>query len=45
MFQQIALKAYKEKETPSEIFIRNRAKKIIIKRVLIELDELSKLDL
>ncbi|MDQ7023561.1 MAG: cation:proton antiporter [Candidatus Gracilibacteria bacterium] len=44
-FQQIALKAYKERETPSEIFIRNRAKRIIIKRVLIELDELSKLNL
>ena len=44
-FQQIALKAYKEKETPSEIFIRNRTKKIIIKRVLIELEELSKLNL
>lgn len=45
IFQKIAIKSYKEKDTPAEIFIRNRTKKVIIKRVLIELDELSKLDL
>jgi hypothetical protein len=44
-FQKIAIDAYKEKYLPSEVFIRHRAKMIIIKRVMFEIEELSKLDL
>jgi len=45
IFQKIWIWAYKEKYLPSEIFIRHRAKMIIIKKVLFELEELKKLDL
>ncbi len=45
IFQRIALWAYSEKTSPADIFIRNRARIIIIKRVIAELDELSRYDL
>ena len=45
IFQKIAIKWYTEKNYPSEIFIRHRAKIIIIKKVLLELDNLAKLNL
>ena len=45
IFQRIALLAYNEKQSPADIFIRNRARIIIIKRVLHELEELQKFDL
>jgi len=45
IFQSIALNSYKEKNLPSEIFIRHRAKKIITKKVIVEIEELSKLNL
>ena len=45
IFQRVALWAYKEKTSPADIFIRNRARIIIIKRVIAELEELSRYDL
>ena len=44
-FQKIALFAYNEKQSPADIFIRNRARIIIIRKVLQELEELSQYDL
>jgi hypothetical protein len=44
-FQKIAIKSYQDKYLPSEIFIRYRAKMIIIKRVMFELEELSQINL
>jgi len=45
IFQRLAIKFHKERELPSEIFIRQRAKKIITKKVIVEIEELAKLDL
>jgi hypothetical protein len=45
MFQKIAIAAYKDKQTPADVFIRNRARIIVIKRVINELHELKKHDL
>lgn len=45
IFQKMAIISYKEKYYPSEIFTRHRAKMIIIKKVMFELEELIKLDL
>ena len=45
IFQKISINIYKEKDFPSEIFIRHRAKKIITKKVIFEIEELSKLNL
>ncbi len=45
IFQKIALFAYNEKQSPADIFIRNRARIIIIKKVLSELEQLAQYDL
>jgi len=44
-FQLLSIKFHKEKDLPSEAFIRYRAKKIITQKVITEITELSKLNL
>ncbi len=44
-FQRLAINSYKEKNLPSDRFIRYRAKKIITNKVIKEIEELSQIDL
>ncbi len=45
IFQKLAIFAYRTKKTPADVFIRNRARIIILTRVIGELEELQRFDL
>ncbi len=45
VFQKIWLWYYEKRDTALDVFIRNRARLIVIKKVIIELEQLSKFDI